>query len=545
MPAIRAVRPRPRVAGLLRRIHLVAPADSRVRRWADRLERSLERRALAPALADARLLRIYTYLRVAADAPGTDRRRVQDANAGLVLDACAAAGVEPFFVDRRPTGHTRLGVRDRDWERFTRALLSADPATYVTYRAADVGLRTELIGRVALRDLAAGDGLTVHRYHHDPVNRTTYGLVEACDVDRWGESEGRLRAARNNRRATDLPTDAPRVVVRLGDRELVTFPPFDQPRFDDVTFPIDLVYLWVDGSDPDWMARRSERLAAIMGRPLHDLAVADSRFREHGELRYSFRSVRRYAAWTRHLYLVTDQQRPDWLADHPQVTVVDHRDIFEPDDLPTFNSHAIASRLHHIPGLAEHYLIFNDDVLLTRDLAPAHFFDSNGTAKFCLSSATLPAGPIMADDLPHEAARKRARDHVWQRHGRLVSQAFKHTPIAHLRSWNEELEKRYAEDFRRTAASPFRSVGDLETASWLHHYLGYFEGRTRPTDVPYDYFAVREEHALRRLERSRAGRNVCICLNDADAGDVPLPEMRSRLQAVLDGMYPDPCDLER
>jgi hypothetical protein len=546
-PATRRAGPRPRTAGLYRRLQLAAPKGSPVARLADRLERRVEARALDGLLRDTQLQRIGSYLRVTHVTPDIGRARVQDLNLELVLDPCKQAGVEPFFVDRRPSGQTRVGIVADDWDAFVRALEAHDPTTYVSYHVPDVGWRLELVGRVTASELTRSATLTIHRFQLDPVNRVTYGSREACVVDRWDRVGDRLRASANNRRATDVPADEPRVSIVLGERTLPTIPPLEQPRFDDVTFPIDLVYLWVDGSDPAWMQRRAQRLAAVTGEPLHDLAVGDARFREHGELRYSFRSVAKYAPWFNHLYLVTDRQRPSWLVDdHPKLTVVDHRDIFDdPSHLPTFNSHAIASRLHHIPGLSEHYLVLNDDLLLTRDLAETHFFDSNGVGKFCLSSATLPAGAIVGHDLPHEAARKRARDLVFERHGRHVSQAFKHTPIANLRSWNEELERRYPDDFAATAASPFRSVGDLETCSWLHHYMGYFEGRTRPTDVPYDYFAVREEEQLSRLEHTRLGKNVTICLNDADEGDVPLPEMRARLTAVLDGLYPKRCEFER
>jgi hypothetical protein len=44
-----------------------------------------------------------------------------------------------------------------------------------------------------------------------------------------------------------------------------------------------------------------------------------------------------------------------WLdTEYPGITVVSHREIFgDTGRLPTFNSHAIESRLHRIPGLAE------------------------------------------------------------------------------------------------------------------------------------------------------------------------------------------------
>ncbi|MFD0331960.1 hypothetical protein ACFQZC_36840 [Streptacidiphilus monticola] len=89
-------------------------------------------------------------------------------------------------------------------------------------------------------------------------------------------------------------------------------------------------------------------------------------------MRYSLRSIHQYAPWVRRIHLVTAGQRPVWLnTDHPDIRVVDHREIFsDPDALPTFNSHAIESQLHHIDGLAEHFLYLNDDVLFGRLVSP-------------------------------------------------------------------------------------------------------------------------------------------------------------------------------
>src|SRR5690606_36887830 len=42
--------------------------------------------------------------------------------------------------------------------------------------------------------------------------------------------------------------------------------------------------------------------------------------------------------------------------------------------LPLFNSHSIAMFLHEIPGLAEQYLYFNDDVFAAYFLRPQDFF---------------------------------------------------------------------------------------------------------------------------------------------------------------------------
>ena len=136
--------------------------------------------------------------------------------------------------------------------------------------------------------------------------------------------------------------------------------------------PVDVVYTWVDGSDPAWQERRDRALRELGGAPLHELAANDSRYTSHDELRYSLRSLEMYAPWVRQVFLVTDHQVPAWLrTDHPRLTVVDHTDLFGARGrLPTFNSHAIESQLHHLDGLAENYLYLNDDVFFGRPGRP-------------------------------------------------------------------------------------------------------------------------------------------------------------------------------
>src|SRR5699024_8230192 len=143
---------------------------------------------------------------------------------------------------------------------------------------------------------------------------------------------------------------------------------FDEPMLDDVQFPIDVVYTWVDGADPAWLARKAEVSGEVPPEGLHAEATDPARFRSRDELMYSLRSLDDFAPWVRHVYLVTDDHVPHWLnTDDPRISIVDHREIF-PDDgrLPVFNSNAIISRLHHIDGLSEHFLYMNDDVMLAR-----------------------------------------------------------------------------------------------------------------------------------------------------------------------------------
>lgn len=164
--------------------------------------------------------------------------------------------------------------------------------------------------------------------------------------------------------------------------------------------PVDVVYTWVNGSDPRWKAEKDfwhkHWIASLTGQPLpkrsdadlsgikgKDDSNSDNRFRDNEELRYSLRSIEKYAPWVRHIYIVTDGQIPSWLdIDSPRLTVVPHRDIFQnTSHLPVFSSPAIEWSLDNIPGLSEWFLYFNDDVFLGAPVFPEDFVSQRGVQK--------------------------------------------------------------------------------------------------------------------------------------------------------------------
>eukprot|EP00095_Tigriopus_kingsejongensis_P002042 maker-scaffold556_size137522-snap-gene-0.27 protein:Tk02042 transcript:maker-scaffold556_size137522-snap-gene-0.27-mRNA-1 annotation:"hypothetical protein LOTGIDRAFT_238796" len=112
-----------------------------------------------------------------------------------------------------------------------------------------------------------------------------------------------------------------------------------------------------------------------------------NRFADYDQLRYSLRSVEKYAPWVRHVYIVTNGQIPSWLnMDHPKVTVVTHQDIFpSKSSLPTFSSSAIETNLVNIPGLSERFLYLNDDVMLGKEVWPEDFYSDFAGFKIRLS----------------------------------------------------------------------------------------------------------------------------------------------------------------
>ena len=150
---------------------------------------------------------------------------------------------------------------------------------------------------------------------------------------------------------------------------------------------IDFVIPWLDGNDPKWreqmMASRAECLKTANTFGLGDANDA-CRYREMGLLRYWFRGVEKFAPWVNKIYFVTCGQKPEWLDEnHPKLVLVDHKDYIPSDYLPTFNSIPIELNLHRIHSLSEHFVLFNDDVFLIKNVAPDYFFKNGDPVLPC------------------------------------------------------------------------------------------------------------------------------------------------------------------
>src|SRR5699024_12219498 len=111
---------------------------------------------------------------------------------------------------------------------------------------------------------------------------------------------------------------------------------------------IDAVILWVDDTDEKWLKKKMkwQRYYGIEDN-------MPERYRTWDNLHYIFRGIEKFAPWINHIYLVTDGQKPKWLKENNNITVVDHQDIISKDHLPTFNSGVIELNIHKIKGLSE------------------------------------------------------------------------------------------------------------------------------------------------------------------------------------------------
>ena len=149
---------------------------------------------------------------------------------------------------------------------------------------------------------------------------------------------------------------------------------------------IDAVITWVDGDDPRHKAKREKYGDSKMAS--RDDVAGITRFRSVGEILYCVASLNRFAPWLNKIYIVTDEQDPQiderikelFGEGHIPMEIVDHKIIFEgyEEYLPTFNSVSIESMTWRIPGLSEHYIEFNDDLILAAPTQPEDFFTEDG-----------------------------------------------------------------------------------------------------------------------------------------------------------------------
>ncbi len=226
---------------------------------------------------------------------------------------------------------------------------------------------------------------------------------------------------------------------------------------ENINFPIDLIYLWVDGTDPVWRAKRNCYMPEGSATSIE--TTSEARWIESNELLYSLRSVERHAPWINHIFIITDCQCPKWLnTDHPKISIIDHRDIISEDALPTFNSCAIESCLYRIPNLSEHFIVGNDDTLFVADVTPSTFFKEDGSPIVRLVRFNRRKAQRRGN---YTRVQLRMQDLVNEKTGELMPLAPHHNFDAYRKSDFEYCVAMMREAWNKTSHHRFRSDDDM------------------------------------------------------------------------------------
>ncbi len=331
---------------------------------------------------------------------------------------------------------------------------------------------------------------------------------------------------------------------------------------------IDIVVLWVDGSDPAWLAEKNRYSPQKI-----DDSNSASRFRDWGLMPYWFRAIEAYAPWVRTIHFVTWGHLPPFLnTEHPKLHIVRHGDYIPGEWLPTFSANPLEMNIHRIPGLAEHFIYFNDDTFLLRPMREEDFFRGGLP---CAQATELPLGFVgqtqvwqflAANDLGilnkwfnKRSAERAARGkflsprYHWYDNLRTLALRFLfpdyflgfksfHCPAPFLKSSFEELWEKEPELLALTSSHRFRSREDVN--QWLALWWQLASGRFMPRRIDALHCAAQEDTVERLCEVIRDQRHEMLCISDP-SGELDFEALSSRIRSAFETILPEKCSFEK
>ncbi|GJJ74760.1 hypothetical protein EMPS_07118 [Entomortierella parvispora] len=303
--------------------------------------------------------------------------------------------------------------------------------------------------------------------------------------------------------------------------------------FKDRTQPtMDLIYTWVNGTEPGLRAMKESYKsksplfklvprainAGLPGRkrgpePIDPRITSKgdetaNRFRDLDELRYSMRSVGENAGQLfRKIHLLTTEvvedredgskarygQAPIWMKQKTngattddeeiddRLELVPHKYIFDdPEVLPTFNSLAIESQMHHVPDLADIFVYLNDDVFFGKPLGPGDFWTPQYGFVFHFNtfSPVAPTEPNLlkpGETVIGEAQSLRHSNYLLSQHFGSRHRAYvEHIPHILSGPILDEMQSIWPEEFKKTSSHRFRGEGEareIQVSFMMAHYV--------------------------------------------------------------------------
>jgi hypothetical protein len=282
-------------------------------------------------------------------------------------------------------------------------------------------------------------------------------------------------------------------------------------------FEVDAVYMWVDGNDPKIREKRLKYLGMEQEK-LNIQSAAKGRFYDNEELKYSLRSLEKYAPWVRKIFLITDNQIPKWFKDNPKIEIVDHRDIIDDKYLPTFNSEVIDYNIHKIKGLADKFLLINDDMFFGRKVYKSFFFTEKGIPIKYLRVIrrkwlSRPSSGMFYD------IYKRCQRLIEEKFGEIPTTRFDHCITAYQRESFPKTIELFKEEVDRTLTSRFRKEYDVSRFLVDFYEIAVLAAKIKNVYKRRNFYNIvvdLREDTLYKLSMIEKRRPYMFCLNDTE-----------------------------
>ncbi|MDH8701018.1 hypothetical protein M2138_000356 [Dysgonomonadaceae bacterium PH5-43] len=310
---------------------------------------------------------------------------------------------------------------------------------------------------------------------------------------------------------------------------------------------IDLVYLWVNGDDPKWIKKRNKY---INGKNEENSdTTGKGRYTNNDELKYSLRSIEKYAPWIRNIFIVTDDQIPEWLdTTNSKVKIIDHKDIMPTESLPCFNSSVIEYFIYRIPNLSEHFIYANDDMLLYSPMCQEDFFTKEGFPivrlkrtpfiKLRYKFKRLLTGGLRY----YKSLIVNSVSLVEKRYGKVFSGIPHHGIDSFVKSdYKEAIENIFKTEVEKSYQNKVRTIGDFHRSAISYYVLAIQHGELKYVGRNESMRISLHRHKA-IIPRLRRYKPKFICVNDSQRVK---DSDREQIRPILEYIYPEKIKFEK
>ncbi len=327
---------------------------------------------------------------------------------------------------------------------------------------------------------------------------------------------------------------------------------------------IDIVLFWVDGNDKEWLDEKSHYHNNKEG-------LNVSLYRDWDNLHYLFRAFEEFTPWVRKIHFVTWGHLPSWLnVGHPKLNIVNHKDYIDEKYLPVFSSHPLEINIHKLSGLAEKFILFNDDTFIINQLSSERFFKNGLPCDMLISNALSSSslGSIILNDIEilnkHFLKKESIRKNIfkwfnyrykkdlmrnvsllpWSRFTGFVDP---HMPQPFLKSTFKEVWSKESESLGQTLSSKFRECTNVN--QYIFRYWQLVKGDFYPVSMrDTKYFTISMENINngKIFDAIATQKYKMVCLNDSEDIETikDFEEAKQTIQESFEKILPNKSSFE-
>lgn len=286
------------------------------------------------------------------------------------------------------------------------------------------------------------------------------------------------------------------------------------------SFPVDIVYTWCNGRDDKFKQEKQLWLNKC------NITNADFNFQcqwnDNDELKYSIRSIEKYASWIRNIFIITNNQVPEWLVNYnsnrkknlPEIKIINVSDIMPKESLPTFNSQAIETCLSYIKDLSEHFLYACDDMFFNAPVDKSFFFNLDGKPIVRLQSE-ISAKTCKKSQYARSIIS--AQNKVKEKYNKLYKQAPHHCIDSYTKTSFIDCINDFKNEFHNTTFHKFRQENSVQRAIILYRALANNQAVMRLTK-PFGILTRDSKciavHSPKKIRYLKNKSIKLFCIND-------------------------------